>query len=169
MHQSALLSFSFRQDSKSILNNGIVMLECLLLDLGRKELKTYPILLARSERGTGRKDLQKTLCLLIVLAHQEIYPNELFLVLRQWFFRYGHQTRGSCATCECARNTNSQARFQACWVRHSRDEAQRRCSVMGPLGDFATHYILGSKITAMVTAAMKLKDDYSLEEKLWPT
>ena len=60
------------------------------------------------------RDLQKTLCLLIVLAHQEIYPNELFLVLRQWFFRYGHQTRGSCATCECARNTNSQARFQAC-------------------------------------------------------
>ena len=27
----------------------------------------------------------------------------------------------------------------------------------------------GSKITAMVTAAMKLKDAYSLEEKLWPT
>lgn len=35
-HQSALLSFSFRQDSKSILNNEIVMLECLLLDLGQK-------------------------------------------------------------------------------------------------------------------------------------
>ena len=27
----------------------------------------------------------------------------------------------------------------------------------------------GSKITADVTAAMKLKDAYSLEEKLWPT
>ena len=27
----------------------------------------------------------------------------------------------------------------------------------------------GSKITAMVTAAMKLKDAYSLEEKLWST
>ena len=27
----------------------------------------------------------------------------------------------------------------------------------------------GSKITADVTAAMKLKDTYSLEEKLWPT
>ena len=28
---------------------------------------------------------------------------------------------------------------------------------------------LGSKITAMVTAAMKLKDTCSLEEMLWPT
>ena len=27
---------------------------------------------------------------------------------------------------------------------------------------------LGSKITVMVTAAMKLKDTYSLEGKLWP-
>ena len=27
----------------------------------------------------------------------------------------------------------------------------------------------GSKITAVLTAAMKLKDTYSLEEKLWPT
>ena len=27
----------------------------------------------------------------------------------------------------------------------------------------------GSKITAMVTAAMKLEDAYSLEGKLWPT
>ena len=27
----------------------------------------------------------------------------------------------------------------------------------------------GSKIAADVTAAMKLKDTYSLEEKLWPT
>ena len=31
-------------------------------------------------------------------------------------------------------------------------------------------YIFGvSKITVMVTAAIKLKDVYSLEEKLWPT
>ena len=29
--------------------------------------------------------------------------------------------------------------------------------------------ILVSKILQMVTAAMKLKDVYSLEEKLWPT
>ena len=29
--------------------------------------------------------------------------------------------------------------------------------------------LLGSKITADVIAAMKLKDIYSLEEKLWPT
>ena len=28
---------------------------------------------------------------------------------------------------------------------------------------------LGSKISADVTAAMKLKDTYSLEDKLWPT
>ena len=28
---------------------------------------------------------------------------------------------------------------------------------------------LGSKITAMVIAAIKLKDTYSLEGKLWPT
>ena len=28
---------------------------------------------------------------------------------------------------------------------------------------------LGSKITEMVTAVMKLKDSSSLEEKLWPT
>ena len=28
---------------------------------------------------------------------------------------------------------------------------------------------LGSKITAIMTAAMKLKDACSLEEKLWPT
>ena len=28
---------------------------------------------------------------------------------------------------------------------------------------------LGSQITADVTAAMKLKDTYSLEGKLWPT
>ena len=27
----------------------------------------------------------------------------------------------------------------------------------------------GSKITQMVITAMKLKDTYSLEEKLWPT
>ena len=33
-------------------------------------------------------------------------------------------------------------------------------------GETVTDYILGSKITAMVTAAMKLKDTCSLEEKL---
>ena len=36
-------------------------------------------------------------------------------------------------------------------------------------GELVTDFIfLGSKITAMVTAAMKLKDTCSLEEKLWP-
>ena len=36
-------------------------------------------------------------------------------------------------------------------------------------GETVTDFIfLGSKITEMVTAAMKLKDDCSLEEKLWP-
>ena len=33
----------------------------------------------------------------------------------------------------------------------------------------ADFIFLGSKITAMVIAAMKLKDTYSLEGKLWPT
>ena len=37
---------------------------------------------------------------------------------------------------------------------------------MEALTDFI---FLGSKITAEVTAAMKLKDAFSLEEKLWPT
>ena len=32
-----------------------------------------------------------------------------------------------------------------------------------------TLFLLGSKFTADVTAAMKLKDAYSLERKLWPT
>ena len=33
-----------------------------------------------------------------------------------------------------------------------------------------TGFILGSsKITAMVNTAMKLKDTFSLKEKLWPT
>ena len=37
-------------------------------------------------------------------------------------------------------------------------------------GELVTDFIfLGSKITAMVTAAMKLKGTWSLEEKLWPT
>ena len=36
--------------------------------------------------------------------------------------------------------------------------------------DTVTDFILGgSKITADVITAMKLKDAYSLEEKLWPT
>ena len=33
----------------------------------------------------------------------------------------------------------------------------------------ADFIFLGSKITAVVTAAMKLKDAYSLEGKLYPT
>ena len=33
----------------------------------------------------------------------------------------------------------------------------------------ADFIFLGSKITEMMIAAMKLKDTYSLEEKLWPT
>ena len=33
----------------------------------------------------------------------------------------------------------------------------------------ADFIFLGSKITVMVIAAMKLKDAYSLEGKLWPT
>ena len=37
-------------------------------------------------------------------------------------------------------------------------------------GEAVSDFIfLGSKITAVVTAAMKLKDTCSLEEKLWPT
>ena len=94
------------------------------------------------------RDLQKTLCFLIVLAHQETYPNELLLVSRQRFFRYARQTSGICVTGECVRNTNSQALLQAYWIRNSRDEAQQRCLVTGPPGDFATHYFLGSKIIA---------------------
>ena len=33
----------------------------------------------------------------------------------------------------------------------------------------ADFIFLGSKITAEVTATMKLKDAFSLQEKLWPT
>ena len=40
----------------------------------------------------------------------------------------------------------------------------------GETVETVSDFILGgSKITQMVTAAMKLKDAYSLEEKLWPT
>ena len=40
----------------------------------------------------------------------------------------------------------------------------------GETVETVSDFILGgSKITADVTAAMKLKDAYSLEEKLWPT
>ena len=38
-----------------------------------------------------------------------------------------------------------------------------------PLETVADLIFLGSKITADGNAAMKLKDAYSLEEKLWPT
>ena len=40
----------------------------------------------------------------------------------------------------------------------------------GETGETVAHFIFrGSKITADGDAAMKLKDPYSLEEKLWPT
>ena len=40
----------------------------------------------------------------------------------------------------------------------------------GETVETVSDFILGgSKITAEVTAAMKLKDAFSLEEKLWPT
>ena len=40
----------------------------------------------------------------------------------------------------------------------------------GETVETATDFIfLGSKITEMVTTAMKLKDAYSLQGKLWPT
>ena len=42
--------------------------------------------------------------------------------------------------------------------------------INGEAVETVTDFIfLGSKITADVTAAMKLKDACSLEEKLWPT
>ena len=43
---------------------------------------------------------------------------------------------------------------------------QRDGETMETVSDFI---FLGSKILQMVTAAMKLKDTCSLEEKLWPT
>ena len=36
-------------------------------------------------------------------------------------------------------------------------------------GETVTDFILGGAKMQMVTAAMKLKDAYSLKEKLWPT
>ena len=40
----------------------------------------------------------------------------------------------------------------------------------GETGETVTDFIFGAlKSLQMVTAAMKLKDAYSLEEKLWPT
>ena len=40
----------------------------------------------------------------------------------------------------------------------------------GETMETVTDFIFGgSKILQMVTVAMKLKDTYSLEEKLWPT
>ena len=40
----------------------------------------------------------------------------------------------------------------------------------GETMETVTDFVLGgSRITAMMTAAMKLKDTYSLEGKLWPT
>ena len=44
------------------------------------------------------------------------------------------------------------------------------CQIDGEKMEMVRDYFLGSKITAGgVTAAMKLKDTCSLEEKLWPT
>ena len=41
--------------------------------------------------------------------------------------------------------------------------------INGETAETVADFILGgSKITAVVTAAMKLKDTYSLEGKLWP-
>ena len=42
-------------------------------------------------------------------------------------------------------------------------------NIWGNSGNSGRLYFLGSKITANVDAAMKLKDACSLEEKLWPT
>ena len=42
--------------------------------------------------------------------------------------------------------------------------------INGETVETVSDFILGGcKITADVTAAMKLKDAYSLEEKIWPT
>ena len=42
--------------------------------------------------------------------------------------------------------------------------------IYGEIMETVTYFILGgSKIMQMVTAAMKLKEAYSLEGKLWPT
>ena len=44
------------------------------------------------------------------------------------------------------------------------------CEIDGETVKTVTDFILGgSEITAEVTAARKLKSDYSFEEKLWPT
>ena len=42
--------------------------------------------------------------------------------------------------------------------------------IHGETVEIVSDFILGAtKLLQMVTAAMKLKDTYSLEEKLWPT
>ena len=53
---------------------------------------------------------------------------------------------------------------------------KRKIMASGPItwleidGETVSDFILGApKSLQMVTAAMKLKDTYSLEEKLWPT
>ena len=44
------------------------------------------------------------------------------------------------------------------------------CQIDGETVEIVADFILGApKSLQMVTAAMKLKDAYSLEEKLWPT
>ena len=52
------------------------------------------------------------------------------------------------------------------WLWSHHFMANEDGETMETVSDFI---LLGSKIMAMVTAAMKLKDAYSLEEKLWPT
>ena len=58
--------------------------------------------------------------------------------------------------------------FQKTRIMASRPIASRQINgeTMETVKDFLFG---GSKITAMVTAAVKLKDSCSLEEKLWPT
>ena len=43
------------------------------------------------------------------------------------------------------------------------------CQIDGETMETVTDYILGLQSLQMGTAAMKLKDTYSLEEKLWPS
>ena len=52
------------------------------------------------------------------------------------------------------------------WLWSHHFMANEDGETMETVSDFI---LLGSKIMAMVTAAMKLKDAYSLEGKLWPT
>ena len=58
------------------------------------------------------------------------------------------------------------------WLKtqHSENKIMASGPIDGETMETVTDFILGgSIITAMVIAAMKLKDAYSLEEKLWTT